>query len=211
MPLSYPYPLSFFCDQLRVKKCRVFMQRFDESSGSGDGRVWSSELSRPLWSAELSLADRAAHLARDIEARIDGLDGARKTFLFSDPGYSGPQNGITAGLGSVTIDSISSDRSRAAFSGFPPGFELTVGDFFSIAYGADRYYFGRVMEGGGSAGALREVRPYLPLPVSTGLSVELVKPRFKAIIPPGGYQPFDFDLPGGDIARGGSMRIVQKP
>lgn len=211
MPLTFPYPLAFFSDQLWVKKSRVFQQRFDESSGSGDGRTWTAELARPLWAAELSLSDCPARVARDIEAKVEGLDGSRNTFLFADPSYAGPQNGITAGLGSVTITSISSDRSRAAFAGFPPGFELTVGDFFSIRYSTDRYYFGRFMEGGGSAGALREVRPYLPLPITTGLSVELLKPHFKAMIVPGGYVPFDFDLPEGEIARGGSMRIIQKP
>lgn len=150
MALTYPYPLEFFSDLLRVNKSRLYLQRFDESSGSGDGRIWSAELSRPLWAAELSLADRPSPLAREIDGKIDGLDGSRKSFLFSDPTYGGPQNGATAGLDSVTIASISSDRSRAAFSGFPAGFELMVGDYFSIRYGSDKVYFGRVMESGGS-------------------------------------------------------------
>lgn len=212
MALTFPYPLAFFSDHLRPKKVRQSLRRFDQSSGSGDGRFWSEELARPLWTAELSLADRHAGLAQQLEAKIDGLDGSRNTFLFADPTYSGPSGG-TSGLGGVTISTISADRSRIALSGLPSGFELQPGDRFTISHGTASVYLGRFSEvvtaNGSGVTANREVRPFLPFGVSTGATVELVRPYFKAFVV--SYTPFDFDLPHGEIARGGTMQLMQKP
>lgn len=212
MALTFPYPLAFFTDDLRAKKVRQSLQRFDQSSGSGDGRFWSEELARPLWTAELSLADRRADLAQQLEAKIDGLDGARNTFLFADPTYPGPSAGAS-GLGGVTISAISADRSRITLSGLPAGFQIQTGDRFTVTHGAAGVYLGRYAEAGTANGSgvtpSREIRPYLPLGVSVGAAVELVRPYFKAFIT--SYTPFGYDLPHGEIARGGTMQIQQRP
>lgn len=214
MALSYPYPLADFCDRLPVTRVVMTLRRHDEQSGGGDGRFWTAELAPPLWSAEVSLADCSAPLARELEARIDGLNGSSGTFLFADPSYKGPAGG-SSGLGSVTVSAISADRGAIALAGLPAGFVVTVGDYLSIDYGPGRVYFGRFAEGavanGSGAIAQREIRPYLPMTITTGAAVELARPRFKAIIPPGGYKPFDYGLPHGVIATGGSLSILQKP
>ncbi len=215
MALSFPYALSFFCDTLRVNRVRLGLRRNDEQSGSGDGRFWSAELARPLWTADISLADRPERLARDLEAKINGLDGTRGTFLFADPTYKGPASGVTTGLGSVTVSSIRADRGAIGLTGLPAGFVASAGDYLSINFGSGRVYFGALAEGGTANGsgvlASREIRPYLPMTITTGATVELVRPRFKAIIPPSGYTPFNYDLPHGEVATGASLQILQKP
>lgn len=215
MALSFPYSLAQFSDHLRANAVTFSPKRRDEQSGSGDGRVWSVQLSPPLWTAEVSLAPREAGLARDLEALIDGLDGSRGTFLFADPTYPGPASG-SDGLGDVFISGIrSSDRGAIGLTGLPSGFALTRGDRLSIEFASGRIYFGRFIEGGtaSQAGNLgqREIRPYLPQGVVAGAKVELVKPRMKASIMPGGYKPFDYGLPNGLIATGASITIMQRP
>lgn len=215
MALSFPYTIAAFCDDLNTNKVRQYLQRYDESSGGGDGRIWTAEMAPPLWVAELRLADRDAALAQVLEAKIDGLDGSRGTFLFADPTYPGPASGMTAGLGDVTVASIrAADRGAISLTGLPVGFVLSARDRFTITHTSGRVYLGRFLEGGtaGAAGGvgLKEIRPYLPFGVTAGARLELVRPYFKAFIPPGGYTPFDYDLPHGEIARGGTMRIQQR-
>lgn len=214
MALTFPYPLDQFSDHLRANAVTFSLERRDEHSGSGDGRVWSVQLSPPLWTAEVSLANRSAQLARDLEALIDGLDGSRGTFLFADPTYPGPASG-SAGLGDVSIAGIRSDRGAVGLTGLPAGFVLTRGDRLSIEFASGRVYFGRFIEGGtaSQAGNLgqREIRPYLPQGISAGINVELAEPRMKASIRPGGFTPFEYGLPEGLIARGASISIMQKP
>lgn len=209
MALSYPYSVNFLANCLTGERIPLQLQRNDELSGSGDGRYWAAQLSRPLWSASYSLYAKSAAHAREINAKIYGLDGSTGTFLWCDPYYEGPAAGDYAGVDSIEIASLSSDRTRITFTNMPAGFEFTAGDYISVAYGTDRYYFATLCEGGGSGGAPREVRPAVPLGVSVGDTVTVSKPVFKAIIPPNGFTPFaSFRGRWGDSA---SITVLQKP
>ena len=216
MALIFPYSLAFFSDTARILRTDLDLRRFDETSGAGDGRFWSAQMATPLWAADVTLAAMDARYAREFSAKVKGLDGARNSFLFADQTYTGPASGVTTGLGSVTISAISADRSAINLTGLPNGFVLTAADRFSVSYQSGaRVFFGEFMEGGlaGPAGNLasaRTIRPYLPLGISVGATVQLVKPYFKAMIQPGGWTPFTYELPG-DIATGASMRILQRP
>lgn len=212
MALTYPYPLAFFSDILHAGDVSFDLQRNDEMSGSGDARYWSAELATPLWTADIPLQPLPKAEARAINAKVRGLDGTSKTFLVADPSYDGPAAGVS-GFGSITLSAISADRGRIYLTGWPGGTETTItaGDYISFPYG-DRVYFGVFVEGGTASGASNmpslEVRPYLPFGVQTGISVEMISPFFKAIIPPGGFRPYRMNL--GDYGAGASLTILQK-
>ena len=210
MALSYPYALDFLAKCLIGPEIPLVLQRFDEMSGSGDGRFWAAQLASPLWGASYSLyAKHPAH-AREINAKVNALDGVSKTFLWCDPYYPGPASGVTAGLGSVTVSAIRADRGAIALTGLPSGFTLTAGDFVSITFSSGRVYFGQFAEGGNAnaSGVLaqRELRPYLPQGIATGATVQLVRPYFKAIVTE--YQPFANYR--GNWGQSASISILQK-
>ncbi|MDP0925715.1 hypothetical protein Q0601_00875 [Paracoccus onubensis] len=209
MALSFPYALDFLANCMIGERVPLRLQRNDEMSGSGDGRYWSAELARPLWTASYSLyAKQEAH-AREMNAKVWGLDGMSKTMLWADPNYRGPASGVTTGLGGVSVSSVRADRGALSLTGLPVGFTVTAGDFLSIAFGT-YVYFGAFVEGGtaGAGGDLgsREVRPFLPMGIQTQ-AVELVRPYFKAIVTE--YQPFaSTRWHWGDSA---SISILQRP
>lgn len=210
MALSYPYALDFLANCLGGERIPLALQRFDEQSGGGDGRFWSAQMATPLWGATYPLYAKSAAHAREINAKVYALDGMSKTMLWADPYYSGPASGATAVLGAVTISGIRADRGAIALTGMPEGFVLSAGDYLSINYG-QRVYFGTFAEGGtaGSAGGMgqKEIRPYLPLNITTGATVELVRPRFKAMVTD--FTPFaNFRGKWGDSA---SITLLQKP
>ena len=210
MALTFPYALDFLAKCLTGDRVPLALQRFDERSGSGDGRVWSARLATPLWGAAYGLYSKDAADARAIKAKVNALDGMSKTLLWADPYYKGPASGATTGLGAVTISGIRSDRGAIALTGMPVGFELTAGDYLSVGYGSGRIYFGAFAEGGvaGSTGGLgqKEIYPYLPLGIAVGATVELVRPHFKAMVTD--FTPFaSFRGRWGDSA---SISIMQK-
>lgn len=211
MALSHPYTLDFLAKCLLGDRIPLELRRFDEMSGSGDGRFWAAQMATPLWGASYALtAHHAAH-AREINAKVYALDGVSKPFLWADPYYQGPASGMTTGLSAVTISGIRADRGAIALSGMPEGFVLSAGDYLSINYASGRAYFGTFAEGGtaGSAGGIgqKEIRPYLPFGILSGATVELVRPRFRAIVAE--YTPFaSFKGAWGDSA---SITILQKP
>lgn len=190
MALSYPYPIDFLAKCLVGPEVPLTLRRFDEMSGSGDGRFWSAQLAPPLWTASYQLYSRSAAEAREINAKIHALDGAAKTLVWCDPYYRGPAANVSAGLSGVTVSGIRADRCAVSLAGVPDGFFVTTGDYLSINFGARRY-FGQFAEAGTEAGLgipMTELRPALPLGISTGATVELVKPRFNAIVTD--FQPF---------------------
>lgn len=183
MALSFPYALDFLANCLMGPEIPLRLMRFDEKSGSGDGRSWSAQMAPPLWGASYALYAHDAAKAREINAKVYALDGMAKTLLWADPYYKGPASGATAGLGAVTASGIRADRGAIALAGLPSGFVLSAGDYLSIAYASGRHYFGQFAEGGTASGgtiAQRELRPYLPMGISNGARIELVRPAFKA-------------------------------
>lgn len=203
MALSFPYALDFLAECLVGEEVPLVLNRYDEHSGSGDGRHWPAQLATPLWGASYPLYAHTAAKAREINAKVHGLDGMAKTFLWGDLYYRGPAFG-NAGLGSVTISSIRGDRAAIALSGTPGGFNITAGDCISINYSSGRVYFGQFAESGTGQ---RELRPYLPLGISPGATVEMLRPRFKAMVKE--FTPFSIFR--GAWGRNASITLLQKP
>lgn len=210
MALSFPYALDFLAQCLIGPEIPLTLHRFDEMSGSGDGRFWSAQLAAPLWGASYPLFAQGGAHSREINAKVMGLDGTSKTILWADPYYNGPASGVTAGLTNVRVSSIRADRGAIALSGLPVGFVASAGDYLSINFGTDRVYFGQFVEGGtaNASGTLvqREVRPYLPMSIATNAVVELLRPRFKAMITE--FQPFGAHR--GGWGQNASVTILQK-
>lgn len=211
MALSFPYALDFLAKCLTGERVPLLLKRFDEISGSGDGRMWSSQLSTPLWTSSYNLYSQTPAEARAINAKINALDGTSQTMFWADPYYSGPASGVTTGLGNVTVASVRADRGAVALTGLPGSFEASAGDYLTIPYGSGRVYMGQLAEDGvaGAGGVLsqREIRPYLPFGIAAGATVQLVRPYFKAMVTD--YTPFaSFRGRWGDSA---SITIMQKP
>lgn len=213
MTVESTYPLAFLSDILREDGAvTLTLQRNDEMSGAGDGRYWSAELSRPIWTASMNLAARGrgcVQRAREIDAKIRAL-GVNRAFLWADPAYPGPSGGV-AGAG-VTISAISADRTALTLAGLPAGFVLAAGDRLSVMWGNGRYYMAELTEAGladgaGLTGSIG-VYPYPPLALTAGTSVEMAAPVLKAIVPPGGFVPHGYIR--NFVAQGASLNILQK-
>lgn len=186
---------------------------FRASNGLSNDSVWAAEMASPLWQASVSMAGRVSSQARLIDSRVRSL-GANGTFLWADSGYAGPASGLTVELAqaSVAVSAINTDRTELRFSGLPAGFALSAGDRFSIEWAAGRFYMAELSEGriATSAGVIAsvDVYPFPPLGLMVGKAVNLVRPTFKAMVPPNGYTPFTYQP--GSIAQGASLNILQK-
>lgn len=224
MALTFPYALSFLNDLLSPSDVLLELRANQQLSGSGDGRFWTSQLAAPLWTAKLGLRMQSRQMGRLLDAKIRALGEGKQSFLFCDPTYW-PAGGVYPGAG-VTISSIGALRDTVALTGLPAGYQVYPGDRFSFLYSGTRYYFGEFAEGTTAAtpdadlpkpavGAvtpayatpLLTVSPPLPLGASTGITVEVFAPFFRAIIPPGGYKAF---APQGMSSAQASLTILQK-
>lgn len=212
MALADVYPLAFLSDLLAPRgDCQFSLRRFDEQSGSGDGRFWTARLAGPLWEVSLSLSPRRRDAAAEISAKIRALDGMRRQFLFEDKSYSPASGGVSGA--SVRVASINADRTAIALNGLPVGYRVTAGDRMSIAWGSGRYFFAEFVEtvtaNGSGITPQAAIMPYLPQGIAASAAVEMTRPRLKVIVPPGGFTPFT-DIPG-RLSQGASLTMLQKP
>ncbi|MFD2175934.1 hypothetical protein [Rhodobacter lacus] len=208
MALTFPYPLAFLSAHIKETQIPLGLRRFDETSGTARGQVWSARLATPLWTATVPLVARSWAEAREVDAKILALDGMAKTFLWADPVYL-PAAGGAPGDG-VIVSAIAPDRTAVALSGLPAGYAVAIGDRLSIAHSAGRIWFATFAEAGvadasGTLSAL-SVYPYVHLGVATGDAVEMARPSFKAMV----EDYTGFTAMPGRYAQGASLTLLQK-
>ncbi|WP_210260028.1 hypothetical protein, partial [Martelella sp. HB161492] len=112
--------LSEFFDHLSLMPFRWDIQRNDELSGSGDGAYWTAALAPPLWTAKVSAMPMRLSEAEAVSARVRGVSGPDKIFMFRDPYLIGPSidpSGALLGDASVTISAV--NDGQISLSGLP--------------------------------------------------------------------------------------------
>lgn len=196
MAITYPYAVTALADLLRIESVTWDIQRNDELSGVGDGRVWQAEMSDPLWTADVRLAINYHNPLKQVAALIRKLHGAQESFFLFDPTSPYPQadpTGAIIGSSSVQIHSVGSGRSTLRLKGLPAAYILTLGDKMQITFGTTQTYFAEVSEtvtaDGSGITAEFAVFPHVPLGVAANDAVNLKKPACKGFIMPGSHNP----------------------
>jgi hypothetical protein len=189
--MSDPLPLAEIYDQLRIGTVEWSAQRNDELSMSGAGEVFQAELAEPLWTAPVGLASREFFHLKRAAALIRSLRGSQQQFLMCDPQAPWPQadpGGVQLGNATVTVRSISADRTLALLQGLPAGYVLTAGDKIQIVYGTSpnlQYVFVEVSRDvNASSGGNVDVRvfPWLPFGLPVGAPVTLLRPACAVVV-----------------------------
>lgn len=234
MTITYPYPLAFLSDLLRIKSVMWSIQRNDELSGLADGRVWQTELADPIWTAEVTLANSFHAEAEQIAARIRKLHGAQESFMLCNPVMQYPQfdpKGLVL-AGSPTVDinfvansasirneafgayvlAVASNRKAISVAGLPSSYRMTIADKGQITFGSPSLnYFFEFSEtvSANLAGATAEIEvfPHVPVGVTAGMTINLVKPACKMFIMPDSFKAASMN-PG--YAEGGTFRAMER-
>ena len=216
MTITYPYPLADFADRLRITSIVWDIQRNDEFSGTGDGRVWQTELAAPLWIGTVSLITMENDAAKQIAAKIRKLHGAQEALFLYDPLSKYPQfdpGGSIIGTRVITVNSVSADLDGLSLKGLPAGYQMTTGDKMQITYGANptRYAFLEVSEDALADGAgvtpAFGVFPHVTQAIAANMVVTLVKPACRCVIMPGSHNPGTATKMHTD---GAGFKVIQK-
>lgn len=195
MALNNPYTISDFAALLRFAKVSFRLTDDDLISGLGNGQILSASLFPRLWTANVTLSKFTHKQALQIQAKIEGLDGARGNFHLFNPLAQYPQSdptGSILGASTVQISSLNGNNKAMRLKGLPVGYVLTVGDMLSYTYASTRKALLRVIEtvpaGGGGVTDEFEVRPRIPTGSAVNDTVQLVRPFAKFFMVPDSLQ-----------------------
>lgn len=213
MAVSYPYALPVLADRLKLQKVSWTIQRNDELSGDGDGRVWQAELAPPLWTATVELCEMDLDLAEAVAALIRKLHGAQESFLLYNPARKYPTIDPTGTiLGSAYVTVAATGGNTISLTGLPAGYVISLGDKMSIAYAGSRVAFLEASEtvaadGAGTTGPI-EVFPHVPVGIQAGQAVTLIRPACKCFILPNTHNPGSASKMS---VTGASFKALQRP
>ncbi|UYN98354.1 MAG: hypothetical protein KIT02_10285 [Devosia sp.] len=200
MPLENPLSGAEFADQLRVKDVQLTSVWHQQSSISGGADRLYADRAPSLWRAEVSIVPLRHAEAEGVMALINSRGGGLKTILLYPTRLPFPASDPRGEIIGATLPSINviSDRLHASFSGFPPGYVIPVGTWFSCVFDSSRYYLGQFAEHriAGPAGAVVsvELTPPLPSSITSGTSITVAKPPGKFRIVPNSAMPLAADL-----------------
>lgn len=193
MALSDPRALADFADLLKIKSIVWDVLENQQVDGLGSGDVLVTDLASSLWLPKITIDWMYYAEARQIEAALNSLRGARQFYL-CDPIARFPASdptGAILGDAEVVIHTIGDNNRSVSFSGLPAGYVLTPGDKWHTDFSTDpiRRGFIEMSEGGAAdgTGVTHELDcfPAIWPGIDAGAAVTFTNPAVKAIIQPG--------------------------
>lgn len=210
MPLVFPLSVSLFANVIRA--CadadgqRFVLNEPVMSAGGGEGTIYTAANGSAMWEGTIRTVPARGAAAHRIEALMDALRGAGRSFLMWDMTRDGPENdpagAVVAGR-QLVIAALEASRlkigaasGQPVIKGFPPELRLLPGDPIGIRYGSNpvRYGYHRVAPAATSYGYDRnrpgrsvwvDVVPPIRPGATVGSAVTLYRPTLKAVPVPG--------------------------
>jgi hypothetical protein len=161
-----------------------------EQSTQASGRILVKDMGAPLWTLRATTRGLSPNELDTWRARLTALENGLQTFWgysmsrcypIAYPNGSWPTGGAFAG--SCVLASIATNRKQISLSGLPAGFQLTVGDYISIA-GDVHQVMEPATAASGTTGVF-EVRPHIWPGRTVGAAVSVKQPACQMVIMPG--------------------------
>lgn len=215
MAYSFPMVLSDFFDGLPIQTSVPDLGEALDYSQTGAGEVITADLGPRLWKMDVSI--RLGYYAEieQIKAKLNVLRRAGSSLLVHSMPLIAPQydpTGSILGANVIRMTAVAPNNREITLSGFPPGYELTVGDFLSYTYGSNpvRYAMHQIAQTkqANNDGVISniEVTEFIRPGWAANVQVKLIKPVFKAVVVPGSTNP---GKSGQRITDGLSFSVVQ--
>lgn len=194
MTITFPRDLP---DPHNIKSCRFDVQHQQVRAPTRGGLVQVAAVGVDLWVASYETAPMREVEAEAWRAWLHSLRGGALFFKMCNPvrryalayptGYGAltRAGGGSFSAGTATLSAIATTRDTITLTTLPASFVLTVGDLVSIPFGSAGRALHRVVEGAtanGSGQATVTIEATIPLAVSTGVTVDLLKPWCNGVV-----------------------------
>lgn len=180
MGLAFPVLLNDFINTLKIERMKLDIAEFADVQGTEGGEVYTSILSWPKWTAEVSFTPMSMEEARRARALMRRI-GVLNSFRLNDPErlypVSDPDGDVVSGS-NVQVHTI--DGRTLRLKGLPSGYTLTWGDLGTITHGTTKYLFevanDTIAASGGGVTPAFDVNPMIPENIAVDDVVLLTQP-----------------------------------
>jgi len=216
MAISFPVSLDEFFHKLAVTSASPDLSESMEVEEDGWGSLITTDLGERLWEMDITLAQG---YYRDVEAQKAKLhvlrQAGRPLLVFPLPNYfpANDPDGTILASATPTLNTVNPNMRDIRLNDMPPGFVLKAGDFLSFQYGSNpiRYAFHQIVTDTATTFASGltpafEVVPNIRDGYTIGAEVQLLYPRFKALVLPGSVNP---GKSSGKFTTGVTFRVRQ--
>jgi hypothetical protein len=199
MSLADPLPRSGLADLLQPQDVQFVQQFNQQSTVTGGGERRYADRAPAMWKAQITTIEFPNAEAEGIMALINSRGGGLKTMLLHNQRLPYPSSDPDGSIIGATVPKLGTitDRLHVAFTGFPAGYVMPLGTYFSLIFDTSRYYLGQFCEAktasaGGAISAV-EIWPPLPASVSGTPDITIKQPVGKFRIEPGSAYPSKVD------------------
>lgn len=196
MALSDLLGVDDFADRFKVQNVEFGQSFMQQASMTGGGERRYADRAPAMLRAKITTIPALNAEAEAIMALINSRAGGLKSVLLYNYRLPYPASDPDGSIIGATVPTVNviTDRLHVSFAGFPPGYKIPVGTWFSILFDTSRYYLGqfaeeRIANPITGAVAAVEITPPLPASITTGAPVILSKPPAKFKITPNSAFP----------------------
>lgn len=188
MAISYPRALP---SPAYFAQTNVAFDRPQALTMANNAANFAADLGDGVWRCHVRSVDAVPRSGiKTWRAWLASLQGARKTFLMTDPDYAAPAaHPDGTGWGSPTVSAFSQANGTISMTGMTAGAIITPGDRLHIIYATSSHYaYHEVTEGGtvdGSGNLTITVEGPIRTGLTTSRSVVFASPSFEAALVPG--------------------------
>lgn len=178
MSLPETLGIADLYDRLRIQNVDFKPLWMQQQSVTGGGETRSADRAPMRWAAEITTVAMEHAEAEGIMALLNSRGGGLKTLLLTNSRLPYPSSDPTGSIIGSTVPKLGTitDRLHVAFTGFPNGYVIPVGTYFSIVFDASRYYLGQFAEARTAAtgGAVTSVEIWPPLPAAISGTPDII-------------------------------------
>ncbi len=194
MTITFPRDLP---DPFRIRQADFDVDYQQVRAPTRGGLVQVANVGADLWRAKFVTVPLHEEEAEAWRAWLHSLRGGAKLFRMWSPvrryGINYPNGygaltragGGSFSAGTATLSAIATARDTITLTTLPAGLVFRLGDLISIPFGTDGRTLHRAVEqatANGSGEAMITVEPTVPIAVTTGATVDLVKPWCKGVV-----------------------------
>lgn len=198
MAYSFPVPLNTFFETFRIQSVQFDLKEAFETDETGSGEILSADVGARLWEMQVNFKLADYREGEALKAKLNVLRYAERSLIIHAIPSMYPTNdpnGTILGASVVTLDAVALNNREITLGGLPPGFRLEPGDCLSFQHAGavQKFMFHQVANTRAASGAgvitQLEVTPFVEPGWPVGGAVQLIKPRMKAVLVPGSFNP----------------------